>query len=65
MFSLWNPQNSTRTQGCYRKFLGINECSQLHYFHVNCLFSVFNISDLFNGTAQYDEDKIHVLQLLP
>lgn len=26
---------------------------------------LFNISDLFNGTAQYDEDKIHVLQLLP
>lgn len=25
---------------------------------------LLNISDLFHGTAQYDEDKIHVLQLL-
>ena len=28
-------------------------------------FLVFSISDLFNGNAQYDEDKEHFLQLLP
>lgn len=26
---------------------------------------VLFIGDLFNGTAQYDEDKVHALQLIP